>query len=210
LTPGCESNENQFAKHGGITNGAAWYSVPGGMQDFNYLASNDFEITLELGCAKYPSSDSLKGEWEDNKRPLLDFIWTAHMGIKGMITDVETGKGIQGAVIHARNITRVDRFYKRNDDIDHEVTSARGGDYWRLLTPGEYEIIVQADGYAALAKLVAAPELSHQQAIRLDFELRPAAEQEYGFEDLNMVPIQEEPTNYLGDYNTDYYPQEQF
>ena len=39
------------------------------------------------------------------------------------ITDVETGKGIQGAVIHARNITRVDRFYKRNDDIDHEVTS---------------------------------------------------------------------------------------
>ena len=31
-TPGCDSAVNEFAKHGGITNGAAWYSVPGGMQ----------------------------------------------------------------------------------------------------------------------------------------------------------------------------------
>ena len=26
-TPGCESNENQFATQGGITNGAAWYEI---------------------------------------------------------------------------------------------------------------------------------------------------------------------------------------
>ena len=45
------------------------------LQDFNYLSSNDFEITLELGCDKYPPASALQGEWEDNKRALLEFIW---------------------------------------------------------------------------------------------------------------------------------------
>merc|ERR1711893_63806 len=85
-TPGCDSEVNEFAQHGGITNGAAWYSVPGGMQDFNYLASNDFEITLELGCDKYPPASSLAGEWSDNKKSLLEFIWAAHWGVKGVVS----------------------------------------------------------------------------------------------------------------------------
>ncbi len=31
-TPGCDRPESSFARQGGITNGAAWYSVDGGMQ----------------------------------------------------------------------------------------------------------------------------------------------------------------------------------
>ncbi|XP_023341961.1 carboxypeptidase E [Eurytemora carolleeae] len=182
------------------------YSVPGGMQDFNYLASNDFEITLELGCEKYPSADSLQGEWEDNKKSLIEFIWTAHSGLKGMITDAETKKGIRGAVIHTRNITRIDRFKRRNDDIDHDVTSARGGDYWRLIAPGEYEIIVQAEGYSPQAKLVSVPELRHQEAVRLDFSLVPLPQQEYSYDEPLNLPVQnEEAYNYQGEYNSDYY-----
>lgn len=39
----------------GITNGAHWYSVSDGIQN----NINDFQITLELGCTKYPQHQEL-------------------------------------------------------------------------------------------------------------------------------------------------------
>lgn len=58
----------------GITNGAAWYPVTGGMQDYNYVHSNAFEITLEVGCNKYPNASDMESYWKDNREPLLQFI----------------------------------------------------------------------------------------------------------------------------------------
>lgn len=58
----------------GIVNGAQWYSVAGGMQDYNYLKTNCIELTLEVGCFKYPRDTELASYWEDNREPLLLFI----------------------------------------------------------------------------------------------------------------------------------------
>merc|ERR1719322_1439064 len=203
-TPGCDSAVNEFAQHGGITNGAAWYSVPGGMQDFNYLASNDFEITLELGCDKYPPASSLSGEWADNKKSLLEFIWAAHWGIKGVIRDSITGEGIGGATVHIRNITRMDKYGRMDSDITHDVTSAIGGDYWRLLTDGEYEMIVEADGYEPQAKLVQISN-GHKEATRVDLDLVAVNDEDAAADDwmmYNDVLSQQDPM--LQDYQ-DYY-----
>lgn len=105
----------------GITNGAEWYDVPGGMQDFNYVHSSCFEITLELSCCKYPSASELPKEWENNRDALINYMAQVHMGVKGFITeDNILGKPIQNAVVSVQG-------------IDHRVTSSIYGDYWRLL-----------------------------------------------------------------------------
>ena len=57
----------------GITNGASWSSLSGGMQDYNYVHSNCFEITLELGCDRFPKSSDLEKYWLDNKKALVEF-----------------------------------------------------------------------------------------------------------------------------------------
>merc|ERR1712051_734717 len=175
-TKGCDKPENSFAKQGGITNGAAWYSVAGGMQDFNYLSSNDFEVTLELGCDRYPPASQLKQEWEDNKNALMEFMWMAHMGVKGTVTDESTGKGIPNALIQTTNVTRIGKGQRRSDLINHDVTSVHDGDYWRLLTPGEYEITASAEGYEPSTKLVEV-NMNHEEhklAPVLKFELKKA------------------------------------
>lgn len=55
----------QFAD--GITNGAAWYIVTGGMQDYNYVYHGTMEVTLEVSCCKHPPVTELKKHWHDNK-----------------------------------------------------------------------------------------------------------------------------------------------
>lgn len=71
----------------GITNGAYWYDLKGGMQDFNYVHSNSFEITLELSCCKYALGSDLPKEWENNRKPILNFIASTHRGVRGIIFD---------------------------------------------------------------------------------------------------------------------------
>ena len=58
----------------GITNGAAWYVLNGGMQDWSYIYTSTMEVTIELGCIKYPEVSTLKSYWDDNKGALLAYM----------------------------------------------------------------------------------------------------------------------------------------
>lgn len=48
--------------------------VPLGMNDFSYLHTNCFEVTVELSCDKFPHENELPQEWENNKDALLTYL----------------------------------------------------------------------------------------------------------------------------------------
>ena len=85
----------------GTTNGAAWYPLTGGMQDYNYIWHGCMEVTLELSCCKFPPASELPQFWEDNRQSLLTFLGEAHRGVKGFVKD-ETFTPIEGASMKVR------------------------------------------------------------------------------------------------------------
>ena len=117
----------------GVTNGANWYSVSGGMQDWNYIHTNDMEITVEVSCFKYPWSKDMKNYWDLNRESLLQYMEQVHRGISGFVLD-SNGIHISNASIAVTGIEK------------KIVRSYIGGDYWRLLLPGEYYVTASAPG----------------------------------------------------------------
>ncbi|XP_032367242.1 carboxypeptidase Z isoform X2 [Etheostoma spectabile] len=173
------SNENaqcgssRGISHKGTINGAQWSSLAGGMQDFNYLHTNCFEVTVELGCDKFPSEEELFLGWHENQEALITFMEAAHLGIKGVVKDKE-GNAVKGARISVRR-------------IQHDVTTAENGEYWRLLTPGIYVVSASAPGYARAMKKVHLPPRM-QTAGRVDFVLQRAAPEPDLQEEDNTIP----------------------
>nr|XP_015195686.1 PREDICTED: adipocyte enhancer-binding protein 1 [Lepisosteus oculatus] len=123
----------------GITNRASWKPVVGSMNDFSYLHTNCFELSIFVGCDKFPHESELPQEWESNREALLVFMEQVHRGIKGVVKDRE-GNPIANATVSV-------------DGINHDVKTAANGDYWRLLNPGEYRVTVRAEGYSPGSRL---------------------------------------------------------
>ncbi|XP_030381385.1 carboxypeptidase D isoform X3 [Scaptodrosophila lebanonensis] len=128
----CKSATPAFEN--GITNGAAWYPLTGGMQDYNYVWYGCMEITLEISCCKYPPAYELKKYWEDNQLSLIKFLAEAHRGVQGFVFD-PAGMPIERASLKVKG-----------RDVGFQTT--KYGEFWRILLPGYYKVEVFAEGYA--------------------------------------------------------------
>lgn len=130
---------------GGITNGNDWYPIYGGMQDWNYLAANCMEITLELSHRKSPPASDLPEFWLDNLDAMLNYaIESTFGGLSGTVKTA-SGKPLSASI--------------SVEGIDHDVsTRAKFGDFYRPLAPGRYVVTAKADGYKSTSKTIRIPD----------------------------------------------------
>ena len=147
-------NSTQFPD--GITNGSAWYTVRGGMQDWNYRYAGCNEVTIELSTTKRPAPTVLDALWEDNSQSMLSYAEACHIGVRGLVTDKATGEPLWAEV--------------RVTGIDHPVyTDPDAGDYHRMLLPGRYALKYVVPGY--VARTVKDIAVGSGQARRVDVKL---------------------------------------
>jgi hypothetical protein len=150
--------ENPDFPPDGISNGAAWYAIYGGMQDWNYRYTGCIEVTIEIWDQDHPSDTLFPQFWEDNREAMLRYLEGVHTGVRGIITDAETGEPVYARVLVTGNSQPV----FSDPDI---------GDYYRLLLPGAYTLTCAADGYRPAAIDVTVPDTA--AAVVRDITLHP-------------------------------------
>ncbi len=140
----------------GITNGISWFSVYGGMQDWNYEWLGCNEVLIELSNPFQPSSSTLPQFWEENRESMLSYMEQVHIGVRGLVTDSRTSQPLPATVVV--------------EGRDHEVfTDPDVGDYHRMLLPGIHTLTYSAEGYRP--KTVQNVVVEEGDATRVDVEL---------------------------------------
>nr|GEZ36927.1 carboxypeptidase SOL1 isoform X2 [Tanacetum cinerariifolium] len=150
------SRSNEFES--GITNGAYWYPIYGGMQDWNYIYGGCFELTLEISDNKWPPANELQMVWNYNKRSMLDLVASVvKSGVHGRIFSSDCGEPLPASIAIK--------------DINYTIkASERLADYHRLLAPGQqYEVTAMMPGYRTRSTTI----IMRDKPMTLDFVLEP-------------------------------------
>lgn len=121
----------------GITNGAAWYPINGGRQDFMTYDLHGREVTVELDDNWITPSDQLNSLWQYNWHSLIGYLENAMYGIQGSVIDINTKEPVAARVF----ITGHD---KDNSQVFSDTLT---GGFIRLIAPGSWDLLFSANGY---------------------------------------------------------------
>ncbi len=122
----------------GITNGAQWYMIGGGRQDYMNGYAECRELTIECSNTKCPSGSQMPNFWNINKNSIFAFVNQCLNGIHGTVVDAESKAPIGGATI---------TIVGHDDQYATVSTQLPGGDFHRPIKGGTYNVRVSKNGY---------------------------------------------------------------
>lgn len=132
---------NQYGSHNTyqVVEGYDWYQTKGDINDFSYGCRGDIDWTIEV------QDNNILQAWNYNRDAMLEIIEAADMGLKGIITDIDTGLPVAATIW-------VEEAYWPC------FTDPNIGDYHKPLMPGSYNVIIRANGYQEQAHQVVVSE----------------------------------------------------
>jgi len=146
---------------GGITNGADWYSINGGRQDYVNFYAHGREVTIELSRTKLPNAADLPTFWNYNYRSFLNYMQQCLYGVRGTITDAGTGLPLKAKI----------SIQAHDKDSSEVYSEAENGNYHRMILAGTYDITFSKSGY--YDKTINAVQVLNKQATELNIQLQP-------------------------------------
>ena len=133
-----EVNPNYMTGYNnGITNGAQWYMIGGGRQDYMNGYAQCRELTIECSNSKLPNGSQLPSFWIYNKNSIFAFMIECIYGIHGTVTDAANGQPLNATTTIA------------NHDDQYSVVESHlpVGDYHRPIKGGTYDVTYACSGY---------------------------------------------------------------
>jgi hypothetical protein len=158
----------------GITNGAAWYPVYGGRQDYVTAFVKGRELTLEISNEKTPSISQIPFLYQRNSRSLINFAKQALYGIHGNVRDEQTETPLLATII-------LDAY---DDNWSVVQSDSVNGNFYRYLHAGNYTLIAQKTGYVPETINVS---LSNYSQLKLDILLKKD-EEFFRENELEIIP----------------------
>jgi hypothetical protein len=146
----------------GISNGAMWYVINGGRQDYQNYYLHSREVTIEMSASKMPAASELPDFWNYHKEALLKYMEQVQYGIRGFVTDNETGNPLRAKLT----------VLGHDADSSQIYTDPLHGNFNRLIAQGVYDLKFSAPGYQDL--VVLGVSVTNNVATNLNVKLDPA------------------------------------
>jgi len=133
------------------------YPINGSTKDTNYGMMGAISWSMEISYMKHPPTNEILMYYNYNKPAMLSMIEHAGYGLKGVVTDANTGDPVTAAVF-------IDDYFPCYTDVN-------GGDYHKYVLAGTYDITIVANGYET--QTITGVSVTSNSSTATDFQLQP-------------------------------------
>ncbi|MCK4511038.1 carboxypeptidase regulatory-like domain-containing protein, partial [bacterium] len=158
-----------------VTNGADWYIVHGSCQDWCYDTRGEIDTTIEVSVSKDPPASSIDGIVADNIPAMLHQARMSGRGIRGMVTDADTGEPLYATI----SIPEIGKDVYTDPDV---------GDYHRMVESGTYTVVCNVAGLPTQTEYNVSASLDTFVVVSFTFEVERGTVNGY-VHDTELSPI---------------------